>query len=214
MIRMSYLLLLVSNIINHWHGNAAVFYCVAVGTAVLTGALLVGDSLRGSLRDLTEKQLGWVDQALISGRFVRAEVASRLPAETVSPALLLQGAATVGARSPDRATAARRAGRVTVLGVDQRFWNGYGAANDDSFWESAEKSVVLNATLAEALGVHPGDTIILHLQKASDVPRESLLGRRESGEVFDELSLTVRDVLSDADAGNGVNLNPSPEPPR
>src|SRR5205823_4217049 len=34
------------------------------------------------------------------------------------------------------------------------------------------------------------------------------------GEVFDEFPLTVRAVLSDVDAGNGFNLNPSPEPPR
>ena len=39
-------------------GNLAVLLGVAVGTAVLTGALLVGDSLRGSLRDRALRQLG------------------------------------------------------------------------------------------------------------------------------------------------------------
>ena len=39
------------NLLFHWRGNLAVFLGVVVGTAVLTGALLVGDSLRGSLRD-------------------------------------------------------------------------------------------------------------------------------------------------------------------
>src|SRR5918911_1023532 len=58
--------LVLRNLGYHWRGNLAVLLGVAVGTAVLTGALLVGDSLRGSLRDLTEEQLTWVDDALVA----------------------------------------------------------------------------------------------------------------------------------------------------
>src|SRR5439155_6268446 len=123
--RMTFFRLLVRSLFYRGRGKAAVFLGVAVGTAVLTGALLVGDSLRGSLRDLTEKQLGWVDQALITGRFIRAEVAYGLPARAVSPALLLQGAASTAPTS--RGQPVRRAGRVTILGVDDRFWQGYGS---------------------------------------------------------------------------------------
>ena len=41
--------------------HIAVALGVAVATAVLTGALLVGDSVRGSLRDLTLQRLGNID---------------------------------------------------------------------------------------------------------------------------------------------------------
>src|SRR5262249_17309181 len=51
---------LLRNLLFHWRANSAVFLGVVVGTAVLTGALLVGDSLRGSLRDLTLRRLGWI----------------------------------------------------------------------------------------------------------------------------------------------------------
>ena len=47
--------LLARNLAYHWRGNAAVLLGVGVGTAVLTGALLVGDSLRGSLRENSER---------------------------------------------------------------------------------------------------------------------------------------------------------------
>jgi len=50
---------------------------VAVCGAVLTGALLVGDSVRGSLRDLTLDRLGRIDVALLGERFFRED----LPAE-------------------------------------------------------------------------------------------------------------------------------------
>src|SRR5207248_64291 len=67
--------LLLRNLLFHRRGNFAVLLGVAVGTAVLTGALLVGDSLRGSLRGLALKRLGWVDHSLVAGRFFREEVA-------------------------------------------------------------------------------------------------------------------------------------------
>ena len=51
--------------------NLAVACGVAVGTAVLTGALLVGDSMRGSLRHLTLDRLGRIEEVLVADRFFR-----------------------------------------------------------------------------------------------------------------------------------------------
>ena len=45
--------------------NLAVLLGAGVATAVLTGALLVGDSVRGSLRDLALERLGRIDHALV-----------------------------------------------------------------------------------------------------------------------------------------------------
>ena len=42
----------------YWRINLAVTAGAAVAAAVLTGALLVGDSVRGSLRGLTLERLG------------------------------------------------------------------------------------------------------------------------------------------------------------
>ena len=57
--------LLRANLLHHWRANLAVLLGVAVGCAVLTGALLVGDSLRGSLRalaDFRNQRIGFVFQ--------------------------------------------------------------------------------------------------------------------------------------------------------
>ena len=70
--------LLRRNLFYHWRANVAVALGVMVGTAVLTGALLVGDSLRGSLRDLTLDRLGDIDHALVGDRFFQADLAERL----------------------------------------------------------------------------------------------------------------------------------------
>ena len=57
------------SLIYFWRINLAVVLGVAVATAVLTGALIVGDSVRGSLRDLSLSRLGKIDHALVSERF-------------------------------------------------------------------------------------------------------------------------------------------------
>src|SRR5262249_1353489 len=104
-----------------WRGNLAVLLGVAVGTAVLTGALLVGDSLRGSLRDLAQEQLAWVDHALVAGRFFRQKLASELGAVQFSPIILLQGAASSASELPDKSgRSVHRVGRAIILGVDDR----------------------------------------------------------------------------------------------
>jgi hypothetical protein len=58
--------------------NLAVVAGMAVATAVLAGALMVGDSVRGSLRDLAVRRLGRVDYALVATRFVPESLGGRI----------------------------------------------------------------------------------------------------------------------------------------
>jgi putative ABC transport system permease protein len=77
---------------------------VAVATAVLTGALLVGDSVRGSLRDLTLQRLGRIDSALVTGHMFRAALADELADDAefqkhftaAEPTLLVRGTLEAG----------------------------------------------------------------------------------------------------------------------
>ena len=68
---------MLRGLIHHWRLNVAVALAAAVATAVLTGALMVGDSVRGSLRDLTLQRLGRVDEALVRDRFFDADLVER-----------------------------------------------------------------------------------------------------------------------------------------
>jgi hypothetical protein len=79
-------------------------------------------------------------------------------------------------------------------------------------WQSAKEGAVLNSALAEELGVKANDPVTLHLQKVSAIPRETLLGRRDVGEVVDELRLTVRAVIPDEGLGR-FSLHPNPAVP-
>ena len=53
-----------------------------LSTAVLTGALIVGDSVKGSLKQMVDLRLGKTKFAIITGdRFVRSELAHELSKE-------------------------------------------------------------------------------------------------------------------------------------
>ena len=58
--------LLQRNLTYFWRTNLAVVAGVAIAVSVLAGALLVGDSVRGSLRDLFLQRLGNTDQVITS----------------------------------------------------------------------------------------------------------------------------------------------------
>jgi len=62
----------------YWRTNLAIALGMAVGTAVLAGALIVGDSIRGSMKRMTLERLGAVDYALVAQQFFGEELARDL----------------------------------------------------------------------------------------------------------------------------------------
>ena len=201
-----------------WRIQLAVLLGAAVATAVLTGALLVGDSVRGSLQDLTLNRLGRIDYALISERFFREELATDLSQklegeaqfhwETV-PAILLNGAA-VNPKSRARAS------RVQIQGIDERFAGLWDDASDQTT-PSLEKqpgqlfpSVHINQSLQNELDIAVGEQVLLSFEGHSDIHREFLLGHRDSSEVLQTLRLTVTKILPDHGIGSfGLRPNQS-----
>jgi ABC-type antimicrobial peptide transport system permease subunit len=187
--------LLLDSLRYHTRANLAVGLGAAVGAAVLAGALLVGDSLRGSLLDRADRQLAGTEHALVAGRFFRQQLADELPGN-VRPVILLQGTVRAGDR---------QAGRVTIIGVDRRF--GLGDATP------AGPSATVAEPLARALALKTGDSIQVTVQKASAIPRASPLAERDADSATRSFNLTVGHVLSADHAVNEFTLNPGPAAP-
>jgi ABC-type antimicrobial peptide transport system permease subunit len=209
---MTFFRLLLRNLLYHWRGNGAVLLGVAVGTAALTGALLVGDSLRGSLRALAKRRLAGVDYALVSGRFVRADLARDMDVPGVEPVTWLQG--SVSTIPPEGARELpRRVGRVNVIGWADNNWRIPGG---QYFLPQPplDGQVLLNEALAKDLGVRPRDRVWLNVAKGSAVPRETILGRRDAGNVVAQIMLTVGPIIPADAPASDFNLNPSPATPR
>ena len=207
---MSTLQLLLRNLFYHWRGNFAVFLGIVLGSAVLTGALLVGDSLRGSLKSLTLDQLGWVEDAMVPGRFFRAALADEVSAERRSATLLLQGSVS---RKTGKEDDTLRVGKVTILGVDASFWPADAIPDDAKFWAGDEREVVLNQTLARALGASVGDPVTLQIPRTDGVPGETVLGKKKPEDVIEKLLVTVKRIVPDEGMAR-FSLKPTPEPVR
>src|SRR3954470_22636383 len=104
---MSSFSVITKSLAHHWRIHAAVALGVAAATAVLTGALVIGDSVRGSLRHLVLDRLGQIDQMLVVDRFFRQQLAAELAAQpefkrhysSATPAIIFP-AATVQSDAP------------------------------------------------------------------------------------------------------------------
>src|SRR5438105_3713766 len=70
--------LLLRNLRYFRWSNLAVAAGMVVATAVLTGAMMVGDSVRTSLRALAVQRLGPVDHAMAAPRFFGQSLADRI----------------------------------------------------------------------------------------------------------------------------------------
>src|SRR6185369_13963668 len=70
----------------------------------------------------------------------------------------------------------RRAGDVKVYGVDDRFWKFNGVAGVAA---PQNRNVLVRESLAHEIGSGPGESLLLRIEKPSDIPVESLHGRKE-----------------------------------
>ncbi|MFC1636629.1 FtsX-like permease family protein [Planctomycetota bacterium] len=151
----------------YWRTNLGVLLTVIASTAILTGALVVGDSVRHSLRRMVTARLGSTQFALISqDRFFRAQLAGELADELETPAAALLYVRGLVSNGDDT----RRANSIEVLGVDEHFFSiGEG---QNPFGNDRDEGVVLNESLARRLDVAAGDEVVLRIEKPSLMSRD------------------------------------------
>src|SRR5829696_4388526 len=70
---------------HYWRTNVAVVFGVATAVAVLSGALLVGHSVRASLSDLVQQRIGATDLVISSRLYFREQLAADLAAHPTFP---------------------------------------------------------------------------------------------------------------------------------
>jgi hypothetical protein len=158
--------------------HVAVALGVAVATAVLAGALLVGDSMRGSLRDLTLQRLGRIDSVIMAGHPFREALAGELAADAefqkqfaaAVPVLLLNGSLQAGSGQD-----AQRATGISIVGCTPEFWSlGEGGPAKPL----AGDEIAVTEPIARELSLKPGDEVLLRIPVATAIPADSTLGKK------------------------------------
>ena len=176
---------------------------VATAVAVLTGALLVGESVRGSLRGLVLDRIGRTDEIVASQKFFTEGLSDALQRDarftasfsSAAPLIVIRGIVT----NQDNG---RRAGSVSVYGVDDRFWRFHGVERTGP----TDRAAFISEALSRHLEIQGDPSLLIRAQQVSDVPLESLHGKKE--EFGRTLRVSVAAVLDRASLGE-FSLQPS-----
>ncbi len=175
----------------YWRTNLAVVAGVATAVAVLAGALVVGDSVRGTLRHLALDRIGATDLVVTAPRFFREALADdirsdpRFESRFARIAPLVVSEALVTAQ-----VSGRRAGRVLVYGVDDRFWRFHGVDPPPM----GDRGALVSPALAAETGLAVGDAALVRVAMPSAIPLESLHSDKDA--VGRSLRVTVSGVLA------------------
>jgi putative ABC transport system permease protein len=167
---------------------------VAIAVAVLAGAYNVGESVRVSLRELALARLGATQYTVISNTTFREAL---LPE---CPLIVLEAVVT-------HADSGRRASRVALYAVDQRFW----VFHQRAMQAPGRNEFLLSDALAMELKAQPGDQLLVRVPRASAIPTESLHGRK------DDPGRTVRGAMREVasrDTMGEFSLRPQQGPVR
>lgn len=164
------------------------FLGTLISTAVLTGALIVGDSVRLSLNKLVDTRLGNIRYALQTGdRFVRTELANEIGEKLSTPtaSLLMVKGIVINPESDTRINSAQ------VVGVDSSFWNLSNLKNIPIFNDEA----VISENISRKLDVKVGDEFLLRVEKTSVIPLSAPFSKDVDPSVA--IRLKVKAVLDD-----------------
>jgi ABC-type antimicrobial peptide transport system permease subunit len=176
----------------HARAHLGVVLGAAIGSAALIGALVVGDSVRASLRQRALDRIGSVQYLLESrDRLFTDATNTWLAVFGDSYALGLHLSAIASARQ-----GAARANQVNLYGVQPDFW-GFSEAENHISVET--NSVLLSQPLAAQLGVGPGDTLLLRFRKPTLFSSEEPLSPQARNSVA--LQLKVQGILTPAQLG-------------
>ena len=214
---MTRLRLILSSLHHHARAHVGTLLGAVVASAVLIGALVVGDSVRYSLREQALERLRNIHLAVVQhDRYFRAALAKDIDlgdGVTVAPMLRLQSSAVAGEGAD-----IQRAPNTQLIGVDESFWKiaGIPAPNlkvSDDDEDSDIIDVLINQRLADRLRISSGDKFTARVAKPSLLPRDVPLAvEGEFDDLVVLLTLRVHAILPAEHLGN-FNLRPDPIAP-
>jgi len=196
------------SLVFHWRSHLGVVLGAAIGSAALMGALVVGDSVRESLKDRAEARLGAVELALDSGdRMFEADLAARLSAARPvggsgampdAEARLIWGTAPRARMLQVTGVAVRqdgaaRAHQVRILTSNIPFWR---LSPEESQWQESLRLRLLRGAPQAGPNVSidsAWEAAIMERMRLSQRPAEG--GVRINRALADQLSAKPGDAL-------------------
>jgi len=166
---------------------------VGLLSAVITGSLLTGWSVRASLKQLSSSRLGNTGMLITSGsRFMGAALAMRL-----NDSLKIRATGLFESEGFCQNLASQKgASRTHILAVDDDFFRFHGL---DSI-HITEGTAAINIDLARRLELKKGDELIIRFRNISEIPSDAPFAPERNEDV--SAVLRVAEILNRSELGN------------
>ena len=168
--------------------HLAVLAATIVSTAVLTGALIIGDSVKYSLNHLVDLRLGSTRYAMHTGdRFVQQNLAVKISDSLevkAAAGLMLKGIAVNNENQ-------KRINRIQVLGVDNSFWK----LSHVEIIEIKDDEAIISEIVAQKLKLVVDDEFLLKVENADIIPINAPFVAESNPTI--SLRLKVKKIVSD-----------------
>ncbi|MFM7605209.1 MAG: FtsX-like permease family protein, partial [Prosthecobacter sp.] len=178
---MSRLSLILTSARHYWRDHLGLLLGAFLASAILSGSLFVGDSVRASLRRVAAFRLGQIQAGVLGGDRWFTE---KLARESQSvPFIFASGSASAGNGNV-------RVNNAQILGIDDSFWS---LSPNGKKIGLGSNEIAINEPLARKLGAKTGDSILLRLERPSAISRDAPL----SGSTNEQVTLrrTVAAIL-------------------
>lgn len=162
-------------------------------SAVITGSLLTGSSVRNSLKNNAHEHLGNTDFLISSGlRYFDPELITDLNAKGLNCTGLFELAGSCRSFS-DQKTAMQ----VNIIFTETNFFQ---FNNSDSSGQGRNSGIAINKKLADQLAVKEGDELLIRFRKVSDIPPDAPFAPStdEQGSVVRR----IERIIEPSDGGN------------
>lgn len=172
--------------------HLAVLAGTLISTAVLTGALIVGDSIKFSLQKTVDARLGNVKFAMQTGdRFVSSDLAN-----TISNDLNIKTASLLSLNGIAIQNESNlRINHVQVYGFDQNFWQLSGI----SMPEISNEEIIISENIAPKLNIKIHDEILLRVEKSNIIPLNAPFAKETEPSV--SFRAVVKAIANDENMG-------------
>jgi ABC-type antimicrobial peptide transport system permease subunit len=191
-----------------WHYrklNLTIILGIALSTAILVGALIIGDSVRYSLQQITVQRLGKISQVITAGeRLFGQQLATELAEKTGTETAALLRANGFGVIDGGDL----RINQLAVWGVDATMGN---FTNYPEVFQLQNNEVAINENLASLSGLKVGDEFLLRVDKLNTFPANTPFVSEKEATVSFQVS--VAKILKTDELGN-FNLKNIQSAPR
>ncbi len=201
---MNFFRYIIQSFLHYFRLNIAVILGVALSTAILLGAFIIGDSVRYNLQKITLDRLGKTDYIITAGeRIFRSDLSDKLNENGLNTTSILSANGMAILNGGEA-----RVNQLQVWGIDQEF-NYF--AKTDSLYILQRNEAIINLHLADILGVKTGQELLIRINKLSTFPSNTPFVSAEENSISFRVKIKAIATVEQTGNFNLQNIQSSPK---